>query len=82
MSNHKLAMIREEQREANYPPYGIDLTNPDFAAYAESCGGAGIRVARPQDLADARLTATVPGKRGFPDIDSGGSSEHSLFAPR
>jgi len=33
-------------------------------------------------VADARLTATVPSKRGFPDIDSGGSSEHSLFAPR
>ncbi|KLK88226.1 pyruvate dehydrogenase [Methanoculleus sediminis] len=53
MNNHELAMIREEQREANYPPYGTELTNPDFAAYAEACGGAGIRVARPQDLADA-----------------------------
>lgn len=57
MNNHELAMIREEQREANYPPYGTELTNPDFVAYAEACGGAGIRVARPQDLADAVLQA-------------------------
>lgn len=57
MNNHELAMIREEQREAEYPPYGTDLLNPDFAAYAETCGGAGIRVMRPQDLRDAVLRA-------------------------
>jgi len=70
MSNHELAMIREEQREANYPPYGIDLTNPDFAAYAESCGGAGIRVARPQDLADAVLRAVRMNKPVVIDIET------------
>ena len=53
LSNRELAMIREEQREEHYPPFGIDLTNPDFAAYAEACGGAGIRVTRPQDLPGA-----------------------------
>jgi len=53
LNNRELAMIREEQREANYPPYGIDLTNPDFAAFAGTCGGAGIQVTRPQDLAGA-----------------------------
>lgn len=53
LNNHELAMIREEQREAEYPPYGIDLLNPDFAAYADICGGVGIRVSRPQDLGNA-----------------------------
>ncbi|WP_292392666.1 thiamine pyrophosphate-binding protein [Methanoculleus sp. UBA303] len=53
LNNHELAMIREEQREADYPPYGTDLTNPDFAAFAGASGGAGIRVTRPQDLAGA-----------------------------
>ncbi len=53
LNNHELAMIREEQREENYPPFGIDLTNPDFAAYAKACGAEGIRVTRPEDLPDA-----------------------------
>ncbi len=63
-------MIREEQREADYPPYGIDLTNPDFAAYAEACGGAGMRVARPQDLRDAVLRATWMNKPAVVDIET------------
>lgn len=53
LNNHELAMIRQEQREERYPPYGIDLLNPDFAAYAHDAGGAGIRVTRPQELAEA-----------------------------
>lgn len=53
LNNRELAMIREEQREANYPPYGIDLTNPDFAAFAGTCGATGMQVTRPQDLAGA-----------------------------
>jgi pyruvate oxidase len=53
LNNHELAMIRAEQDEAGYPPYGVDLLNPDFAAYAEICGGAGIRVTRPQELREA-----------------------------
>lgn len=51
MNNHELAMIRQEQREEGYPPYGIDLTNPDFAALARDSGGSGISVAQPKDLA-------------------------------
>lgn len=70
LNNHELAMIREEQREANYPPYGVELTNPDFAAYAEACGGAGIRVARPQDLADAVLRALRMDKPVVVDIET------------
>ncbi|KDE55589.1 thiamine pyrophosphate-binding protein [Methanoculleus sp. MH98A] len=70
LNNHQLAMIREEQREANYPPYGIELTNPDFAAYAEACGGAGIRVVRPQDLADAVLRAVRMNKPVVVDIET------------
>ncbi|NLA38358.1 MAG: thiamine pyrophosphate-binding protein, partial [Methanomicrobiales archaeon] len=53
LNNHELAMIREEQREEHYPPYGIDLTNPDFAAFARACGATGIRVTQPRELAGA-----------------------------
>ncbi|WP_054847986.1 thiamine pyrophosphate-dependent enzyme [Methanoculleus chikugoensis] len=60
LNNHQLAMIREEQREANYPPYGVELTNPRLRGV---CGGlrrrrdtggpaAGSRRRRPPGGAD------------------------------
>lgn len=70
LNNHDLAMIREEQREANYPSFGTDLTNPDFAAYAETCGGVGIRVTRPKDLRDAVLRAVSMEKPVIVDIET------------
>lgn len=70
LNNHELAMIREEQREANYPPYGTELTNPDYALYAESCGGAGIRVTRPLDLPDAVRRALMMDKPVVIDIET------------
>lgn len=70
LNNHHLAMISEEQREANYPVYGTDLTNPDFAAYAEACGGVGIRVTRPGDLRDAVLRAVSMEKPVVIDIET------------
>ncbi|MDK2916907.1 MAG: pyruvate oxidase [Euryarchaeota archaeon] len=70
LNNHQYAMIREEQREANYPPYGVELTNPDFAAYAEACGGAGIRVARPQELPDAVIRAVRMNRPVVIDIET------------
>ncbi|MCK9278687.1 MAG: thiamine pyrophosphate-dependent enzyme, partial [Methanoculleus sp.] len=69
-NNHELAMIREEQREADYPAYGTGLLNPDFAAYAESCGGAGMRVTRPQDLREAVLRAVQLNKPVLIDIET------------
>ncbi|MDV2480507.1 thiamine pyrophosphate-binding protein [Methanoculleus sp. Wushi-C6] len=69
-NNHELAMIREEQREADYPPYGTELANPDFAAYAEACGGAGIRVARPEELPDAVLRALRMDRPVVVDIET------------
>jgi len=69
-NNRELAMIREEQREAGYPPYGTDLVNPDFALYAEASGGAGIRVARPQDLPEAVLRAVRMDRPVVVDIET------------
>ncbi len=63
MNNHELAMITQEQREAHYPPYATDLKNPEFAAYAELCGGGGRKVSRPEDLRAAlaeAIRADVP----------------------
>jgi pyruvate oxidase len=53
MNNRELGMIRIEQQVERYPNFGTELLNPDFAAYADSCGGRGIRVTRPGDLEPA-----------------------------
>jgi pyruvate oxidase len=53
MNNRELGMIRVEQQMEHYPSFGTDLLNPDFAAYAEACGGRGIRVTRPGELEPA-----------------------------
>ena len=35
------------------PEHSIELTNPDFVAFAEACGGMGLRVDAPDALAPA-----------------------------
>lgn len=44
LNNSKLGFIALEQLAKGLPEHSIDLTNPDFAAFAENCGGAGYRV--------------------------------------
>jgi pyruvate oxidase len=53
LNNRELGMIRVEQEMEHYPNFGTDLLNPDFAAYADACGGKGIRVSRPEELEPA-----------------------------
>ena len=53
LNNHQLGMIQVEQMMEQYPNFGTDLYNPDFAAYASVCGGKGIRVQDPLQLKDA-----------------------------
>ena len=44
LNNSELGKISREQVSAIRPVWQTDLVNPDFAAYAESCGGRGFRV--------------------------------------
>ena len=53
LNNRQLGMIQVEQMMEHYPNFATDLLNPDFAQYAETCGGTGIRVSRPEELAPA-----------------------------
>ena len=62
-NNQRLAMIEEEQEAKGMPAYETDLHNPNFAAFAEICGGDGVRVSDPAELdaAIARgLASPVP----------------------
>src|SRR5207237_6163472 len=53
INNGQLGKISKEQRAADYAVWQTSLVNPDFAAYANSCGGLGIRVDTAADLAAA-----------------------------
>jgi len=53
LNNCELAKISREQRNGNFHVWQTDLINPNFAQYAENCGGLGIRVEDPQALRSA-----------------------------
>ncbi len=50
LNNDELAKISREQVSALRPIWQTDLVNPDFAAFAELCGGRGFRVDEPEEL--------------------------------
>ena len=53
LNNRKLGFIALEQQGKGLPEHSIELTNPDFMAFAEACGGMGLRVDAPDALAPA-----------------------------
>jgi len=68
LSNAKLAMIEHEQDEAGVPHFATDLHRIDFARYADSCGGAGFTVERPEDLNEALKSALSSQQPSLVDI--------------
>lgn len=46
----KIKNIAKEQAMYGYPVFGISFPNPDFAKYAETCGGVGYRITTPDEL--------------------------------
>ena len=60
LNDNAYGMIKWKQAGAKLPAYGLDLGNPDFAAYAEAFGARGHRVrsaAELQPTLDAALAA-------------------------
>lgn len=53
LNNHKIAMIKFEQEVMGNIEYETNLHNPNFAQYAEACGGVGFRVEDPAELLPA-----------------------------
>ncbi len=50
LNNSELGKISKEQRAGHWPVWQTSLRNPDFAAYANSCGGLGLRVKTADEL--------------------------------
>ena len=53
MNNGELGKISKEQRAGEWPVWQTNLTNPNFADFANSCGGQGIRVSDSNQLTQA-----------------------------
>jgi pyruvate oxidase len=68
LNNHKIAMIKFEQEVMGNMEYGTDLQNPNFAKYAEACGGVGYRVERPEELLPAFQEAVKQRKPCIIDV--------------
>lgn len=69
-NNHQLGMIMQEQMVEKYTNWETELYNPNFAAYAEDCGGIGIRVKDPQKLPEAVDKALSVKKPVIVDIET------------
>lgn len=70
LNNRELAMISVEQKLEGYPKFATALKNPDFAEYARSCGGVGVKVTRPDELRAALAMAFDAGKPALVDIET------------
>jgi pyruvate oxidase len=70
LNNRQLGMIQVEQMMEHYPNYATDLLNPDFARYAEVCGGVGIRVSHPEELKPALLAAISHHRPVIVDVET------------
>jgi pyruvate oxidase len=68
LNNHKIAMIKFEQEVMGNAEFGTNLHNPDFAKYADACGGVGYRVERPEDLLPSLQKAVMQNKPCIVDV--------------
>ena len=73
LNNNELAKISREQVGALRPIWQTSLVNPDFAAYANLCGGRGFRVTEASQLEDALRTAlAVEGVPSLVEVSTAG----------
>ena len=69
IKNNTLGQIRWEQIVfLGNPEYGCELYNPDFAKYAEACGGVGFTVERPEEIRPALERAIESGRPAIVEV--------------
>jgi pyruvate dehydrogenase (quinone)/pyruvate oxidase len=69
IKNNTLGQIKWEQIVfLGNPEYGCELHNPNFAKFAEACGGCGFTVERPEDLRPALEQAIATGKPALVEV--------------
>ena len=50
LNNSEIGKISKEQRGVNVPVWATSLVNPDFAAFARSCGAWGKQIRRNDEI--------------------------------
>ena len=60
LNNAELGTISKEQRAGEWPVWQTALHNPNFADFARSCGGFGIRVSQAAELDGALPAGRCP----------------------
>ncbi|HYJ46263.1 MAG TPA: thiamine pyrophosphate-dependent enzyme, partial [Pyrinomonadaceae bacterium] len=69
IKNNSLGQIKWEQIVfLGNPEYGCDLHNPDFAKYAEICGGVGFTVERPEEIRPTLERAIASGRPAIVEV--------------
>ncbi len=68
MNDERLKNIKKEMARDGYPEFGISFPNPDFADFARSAGGEGLRVEDPAELDDALARAFGSKKPALIDV--------------
>lgn len=68
MNNGYLAMEKDRMELEQMDPSLTSLTNPDFAKFAEACGGKGFRVERPDDLENVLREAVNSDQPALVDV--------------
>ncbi|MCA1606394.1 MAG: pyruvate oxidase, partial [Acidobacteria bacterium] len=69
IKNNTLGQIKWEQIVfLGNPEYGCELHNPDFARYAEACGGVGFTVETPDEIRPALERAIAAGKPAIVEV--------------
>ncbi len=69
IKNNVLGQIKWEQIVfLGNPEYGVELHNPDFAKFAEICGGTGFKVERPDQIRPALEEALNCGKPSIVEV--------------
>ncbi len=63
-----LKNIKKELLRDGYPVFGVEFPNPNFAQFAESCGGFGVRVKDPKKLDDALTSALKANKPAIVEV--------------
>jgi pyruvate dehydrogenase (quinone) len=69
IKNNAFGQIKWEQVVfLGNPEYGCELHNPDFAMYAEACGGVGFTVEKPEEIHSALERALASGKPSIVEV--------------
>lgn len=68
MNNGYLTMEKGKMEQKNMDPSLTTITNPDFAKFAEACGGRGFRVECPDDLEGALKEAINSNQPALVDV--------------